>query len=312
MPRSVLLLVNRTKPDVVAGLADIRNTIAGAGGGRIVAELDADSTPLPAHVAAEADLVVVLGGDGTLMAQARRCVAAGLDRPLLGVNLGKLGFMAEFDPVSLRASAAGLFGGSPLTVQDRPMLRAVVRREGLAPAPIARTLALNDAVVTAGPPYRMITLAIRIDGHAGPIVTGDGLIVSTPIGSTAYSASAGGPIVSPDVAALSLTAIAPHTLSFRPVVVGLNSVIELDVLRANDGSEPSQGALSELVDGSLGGGGTALVLDGQVPTILRTGDTVIIRRHERPARFVRNPAGSYWATLLNKMKWASPPAVRSR
>lgn len=312
MSRSVLLLINRGKPDVVAALDEVRSTITRHGRGRIVGELDADASPLPSGAASGADMIVVLGGDGTLMAQTRRCVAAGLSLPLLGVNLGKLGFMAEFDLSSLRQQAAGVFGGAPLTVQDRPMLHAAVSTPSGSAVGIDlhRSLALNDAVVTAGPPYRMITLGIRIDGHAGPTVTGDGLIVSTPIGSTAYSASAGGPIVSPEVPALSITAIAPHTLSFRPVVVSQESTIELSVLRANDGSERSDGLLAELGDG--GGSGTALVLDGQVPAPLRTGDTLTIRRHAQPARFVRNPAGSYWATLLNKMKWASPPAVRSR
>jgi NAD+ kinase len=309
MARSVLLLINRTKPDVVAALDEIRTLITRTGKGSIVGELDADASALPPQAAKTANVVVVLGGDGTLMAQARRCVVAGVDLPLLGVNLGKLGFMAEFDLPSLRAQAAKLFGQAPLLVQDRPMLRAIVRRDGLEQDVLARSLALNDAVVTAGPPYRMITLGIRIDGHAGPTVTGDGLIVASPIGSTAYNASAGGPIVSPEVAAITITAIAPHTLSFRPVVVGLDSTIELDILQANDETDHTDGPLAELGNG---GGGTALVLDGQVPTRLRTGDVVVIRRHDRFVRFVRNSAGNYWATLINKMKWASPPAVRSR
>src|SRR6185295_2555666 len=97
------------------------------------------------------------------------------------------------------------------------------------------------------------------------------------------------PIVSPEVPAITITAIAPHTLSFRPVVVGIESTIELEMLRVNDGSEHSDGWLAELGDGAWesGGSGTALVLDGQVPAPLRTGDTVVIRRHGRPARFVR-------------------------
>ena len=306
--RSVLLLVNRHKPDVVAALDEVRGLIA-AGGGRIVTELDADGRPVTQAESDGADLIVVLGGDGTLMAQSRRCVALGL--PMLGVNLGKLGFMAEFDLPSLRAQAASLFNGSPLMVQDRPMLRVFATPRDAAaaaePAPLSQSLALNDAVVTAGPPYRMISIRIRIDGHDGPTVAGDGLIVSTAIGSTAYNASAGGPIMSPDVPALVMTAIAPHTLSFRPVVVNLSSTIELDIIEANDGDllpgDTAQQAAAR---------GTALVLDGQVPTPLRTGDRITIRTHARPARFVRNPSGSYWNTLLTKRRWAAPPAVRAR
>jgi len=314
MPRSVLLLVNRNKPDAVAALDEIRSLITDAGKGRIVAELDADNAPITAAQSTGADLVVVMGGDGTLMAQSRRCVALGL--PLLGINLGKLGFMAEFDLPDLRAQAAGLFDGSPLLISDRPMLRVTVAGHGAgsdSPSPdasLSRTLALNDAVVTAGPPYRMISMHIRIDGHSGPTVTGDGLIVCTAMGSTAYNASAGGPIMSPDVPAMAITAIAPHTLSFRPVVVNLASTIELTMIEANDSDDLVQGELAELAGN--GGAGTALVLDGQVPTRLRTGDKVLIRPHARPAKFVRNPAGSYWNTLLTKMRWAAPPAIRSR
>lgn len=320
--RAVLLVVNRTKPDVESALPEIRDLIASAGA-KVVCEVDADGVPISPGQAAGADLVVVLGGDGTLMSQARRCLGLGL--PLLGVNLGKLGFMAEFDLPSLRAQAKHLFGGEPLLIQDRPMLRVTVegpsngprhpQTPGLGPFDgggamgLSRQLALNDAVVTAGPPYRMISIQIRVDGHDGPTVTGDGLIVATAIGSTAYNASAGGPIISPDVPAMVITAIAPHTLSYRPVVVSLESTVELIMIRANDGSEASLGPLAELDGG--GCAGTALVLDGQVPARLRTEDRVVIRRHEQPARFVRNPAGSYWSTLLTKMRWAAPPAVRA-
>ncbi len=322
MSRAVLLLVNRQKPQVVAALDEVRTLITGTGRGRIAAELDADSVPISLEQARGADLIVVLGGDGTLMAQSRRCVALGL--PMLGVNLGKLGFMAEFDLPSLRTYAPRLFDGSPLLVQDRPMLRVSVERPAAngnggarnqPPPPsqgelmLSQSLALNDAVVTAGPPYRMVEIAIRIDGHDGPTVTGDGLIVSTAIGSTAYNASAGGPIISPEVPAMALTAIAPHTLSFRPVVVNLASTIELTMLRANDGGEAPVGSMADL---SAVATGTALVLDGQVPVRLRTRDKVTIRPHARPVRFVRNPGRSYWQTLLTKMRWAAPPAVRSR
>ena len=294
MGRNVLLLVNRDKPDVISSLAEVHALIKAHG--TLVAELDASNSFITAKQAAGADLIMVLGGDGTLMAQARRCIALGL--PLLGVNLGKLGFMAEFDLPDLRKQAATLFDGSPLVISDRPMLRVSVSSapsSGGVASSLSRPLALNDAVITAGAPYRMISMHVQIDGQVGrggPTVTGDGLIVCTAMGSTAYNASAGGPIISPDVPAMAITAIAPHTLSFRPVVVNLSSTIERTILEANEG--------------------TALVLDGQVPTPLKAGDTVTIRPHDRTAKFVRNPSGSYWHTLLTKMRWAAPPAVRSR
>ncbi|HMN42532.1 MAG TPA: NAD(+)/NADH kinase [Phycisphaerales bacterium] len=302
MGRSVLLLVNHDKPDVLSALEEVRALIARSG--RLVAELGAAGEPIRAEQAAGADLIIVLGGDGTLMAQSRRCVHLGL--PMLGVNLGKLGFMAEFDLAALRAQAALLLDGTPLVVQDRPMLRVSVSPDGPANDTLKgsdhlwRTLALNDVVVTAGPPYRMISIDIRIDGVEGPVVSGDGLIVSTPIGSTAYNASAGGAIISPDVPAMALTPLAAQSLAFRPVVVPAHATIELTLERAND--DPSIPGLA---------GGTSVVLDGQVAWRLRAGQTVTIRQHDTPVRFVRNPHGSYWTTLIHKMRWAAPPVTRA-
>ncbi len=295
MGRTVLLLVNRAKPDVLAALAEVRSLINAHG--RVAAELDANGREISVAEAKGADLIVVLGGDGTLMGQSRRCVHLGL--PMLGVNLGKLGFMAEFDLPALRLQAKALFDGSPLHVQDRPMLRATIDPP-LGSSPEG-ALAHNDVVITAGPPYRMIALAIKIDGTPGPSVVGDGLIVSTPIGSTAYNASAGGAIISPEVQAMALTPMAAHSLAFRPVVVPATSVIEITLERVND--DPSIPGLA---------GGTALVLDGQVASRVRAGQRITIRRDTRSARFVRNPHSSYWTTLISKLRWGAPPVTREQ
>lgn len=323
MPRSVLLLLNRSKPEVVQAAPRVRELIGRHA--RIVGEYEADSEPLPEEPSSRADLVVVLGGDGTLLAQSRRCVHLGL--PMLGVNLGKLGFLAEFDLDALEEQAPSLFDGSALLTQDRALLRvSVVASDAVATGGkgvggsgggggggIERSdLALNDAVITAGPPYRMISLRLRIDGHDGPTVTGDGLIISTPIGSTAYNASAGGPIVSPDVEAMVITPLAAHTLAFRPVVVNRHSTIEIIVERANEAGadhETGTGA-SPGFSGEIGCTGTTLVLDGQVSSTLRAGQRVIIRPHARAVRFVRNPRSNYWHTLVTKMRWAAPPSMR--
>ncbi len=292
--RSVLLIVNAAKPEAVQAAAQVRRLVV-TSGGTVAAELVADSAPLAPHVAAGVDLAVVLGGDGTLLSQARRFARVGI--PLLGVNLGKVGYMAEFDLDALALQARDLFGTAPLTMHDRPLLTVEVIRAGKAAPTGPDGLALNDAVITAGPPFRMITLSIRIDGHPGPRIDGDGLIVSTPMGSTAYNVSAGGPIVAPETHAMVLTPIAAHSLSFRPVVVSLDSTIELVVERANIATQG-------------GGLGTTLVLDGQNATQLVDGDIVRVRRNSQGARFVRNPDGSYWETLINKMRWAAPPRVR--
>lgn len=289
MPRSVLLIVNTAKPEAVAAAAQVRRLVV-TSGSKVAAELPADSSPLDPTLVRGVDFAVVLGGDGTLLSQARRFVGIGL--PLLGVNFGKVGYMAEFDLDALGHHASSLFGSEELTIQDRPLLTVeVVRRGKTLPA----GLALNDAVITAGPPFRMISLSVCIDGHPGPRIDGDGLIVSTPIGSTAYNVSAGGPIVALDVPAMVMTPIAAHSLSFRPVVVSLDATIELTVQRAN--TDPC-------------GMGTTLVLDGQNASTLADGDLVRIRRNGKAARFIRNPDGSYWATLINKMRWAAQPKGR--
>lgn len=292
MPRRVLLLFNSRKPDVLAALDEVRRVISAHAA--IAAEADA-ATDSPITDARGADLIVVLGGDGTLLSQSRRCV--NLHLPMLGVNLGKLGFMAEFDLAALREQAPVLFGGGALLLQDRPLIHASVHADGRARF---EGLALNDCVITAGPPYRMISIAMRIDGQTGPTVDGDGLIVSTPIGSTAYNVSAGGAILSPDLDALAITPIAAHSLSFRPVVVGGSSTIELLLQRVND---PPTGQTA---------GGTTLVLDGQVLVPLAKGERIVLHRHGTAVRFVRNPKGGYWTTLLNKMNWAAPLRARSR
>lgn len=308
MGRSIILLANRSKPDVRAALDEVRRLIQSHG--RIAADLDASQDAAAqlhaaSSVGRDADLVVVLGGDGTLLAQSRRCVSLGL--PMLGVNLGRLGFMAEFDVESLRDQAASLFGGSELSLQDRPLLDVTVagRPTPHTPSPVRfQGLALNDVVVTAGPPFRMISISLSIDGEEGPSVSGDGLIISTPTGSTAYNVSAGGSIVAPEVDALAITPIAAHSLAFRPIIVSGKSEIDLVMTRVNSRSSPASGSNSHE-------SGTTLVLDGQATTPLQVQDRVRIRKHPQPVRFVRNTRGSYWKTLVQKLHWAAPPRLRS-
>ncbi len=287
-------MVNRDKPEVLAALTQVRAAITGAGG-IIAAELDTlrDEPLTQSH---DADLVMVLGGDGTLLNQARRCMC--LQLPLLGVNFGKLGFLAEFDVHSLTRAADDLFNGhKPLTIVDRSLLAVRIDRPGQQP-PLGTQpgLALNDAAIVSGPPFRMIELGLSIDGHPGPIVQGDGVIVSTPVGSTAYNAAAGGPILAPDVSALVVTPLAVQTLSFRPVVVAGSSTISIELHRVNDEGEHA--------------GGTTLILDGRYACKLRRQDRLTITLHPRPVQLVANPAQSYWSTLISKMKWAQPPQMR--
>ncbi len=285
MPRSVLLIVNRDKPKAVAALDQIRALIDRHGA--IAGEIDADDSPITDTNGA--DLLMVLGGDGTLLAQARRCVDLGL--PLMGVNFGRLGFLAEFDEAALERCAEDLLGEKPLPISERMMLHASITRSG-GSAPAFESIALNDCAITAGPPYRVIEIGLALDGNGGPNIRGDGVVVSTPAGSTAYSLAAGGPIVAPGVNGISITPIAAHSLSFRPMVAPGEVQIDLTLLEANRDN---------------GCGGTTLVLDGQIQTPLENGDAVTIRQHDRRLRLVSNPESTFWRTLVRKMQWASTP-----
>lgn len=285
----MLLLVNRDKPDAPAAAREVRELIEQRG--HVVAELPADNEPLPDSLQ-HVDLVVVLGGDGTLLAQTRRCLDLGA--PMLGINLGKVGFMAEFDLTAVRLQADSLFGDGPLAIRNLGLLH--VQAYGSDDNLKLQGVALNDCVIVAGPPFRVVRLALTIDGTQGPILSGDGLVISTPTGSTAYNLSAGGPIVAPTVEAMSITPIAPHSFSFRPIVVGSSSIVEVAVLRANSTRQ---------------GMGTTLLLDGQNFLPLHTRDRILVTTHGKSVRFVRNPATDYWARLINKLAWARAPRGRS-
>lgn len=295
----LIILANHNKPLVTESLGGVRPWLESRA--KIVAEPDITRlTPDVAATLPPADLALILGGDGTLLAQAR--LLADLGIPVLGVNFGKLGFLAEFSLDDLRRHWDLIVSGQCRT--SRRMLLDVtvheVPSEGCAesperwPAAKFESIAVNDAVITAGPPFRMIELEITID--PGPrqasaaTFTGDGVIVSTPSGSTAYNLAAGGSIVSPDVDAMGITPICPHTLALRPIVVKADAGICLRVHRANEG--------------------TTLVIDGQIPQRLQSGEQVFIRRHERALLLVHNPDLSYWEMLARKLHWAVRPRGR--
>lgn len=292
MPRSVLLVVNARKARALEATSEVRGLIERHG--RLVGVVN--SADLSDEVAQgrigtpgaeRPDLIVVLGGDGTILSASRATLGMGI--PLLGINTGKVGFMAGYEVAAFREAAPELLGDAPLRTNDHRTLEGtVVDRDG---AERYRATAVNELVVTAGPPYRMITLDLTIEGQPGPTVSGDGLIVSTPLGSTAYNISAGGPIVAPGVDACVITPIAAHSLSFRPIV--LHADIPVDILvRSVNATEEA---------------GTTLLIDGQGHHRLIEGDTVRIRPGSRKVRFVSDPRVSYWRTLLGKMHWASTP-----
>ena len=284
MSRSVVLITNRHKPNAVAAVDEVRSLIEQHG--QLVAEINSrDEDGLPG--ADQVDLVIALGGDGTILSAARKCLT--LRAPLLGVNTGKVGFMAGYELDSFRKHAKELLGNSPLTTHPVTPIHGVVRTKDGTPRHAA--FALNEFVVSAGPPFRMITLDISVDQQPGPTVSGDGLIVSTPLGSTAYNVSAGGPIVAPGVNAMIITPIAAHSLSFRPIVIPASSDVQVRLTSAN----------------AIESSGTTLIIDGQVSHRLDEGDTLKVTAAKEQVEFVLDPGISYWQTLLGKMHWASEP-----
>jgi NAD+ kinase len=243
-----------------------------------------------------ADMILVLGGDGTLLSTARRLHGRAI--PLMGVNFGRLGFLASFTPEEFPKHLEQLLAGK-LPIVRRAMLEASVvgsdvktleAKEVAAKRKFSAT-ALNDAVITAGPPFHMIELELGANGDEGIRYFGDGVIVSTPSGSTAYNVSAGGPIISPDVEAFCITPICPHSLSFRPVVVSSGSSVVVGAVRVNEG--------------------TTLFCDGQASTRLIAGDRVIIRRSANDVLLVENPDSQKWKGLAEKLNWASSPKYNS-
>ena len=234
---------------------------------------------LPLHV----DLVVVMGGDGTLLSMATRIAQAGRDIPILGVNFGSLGFLTEIRIDELEASLSRVLDGSA-EYDERAMLAADVHR---GDAIFDSRIVLNDVVFTKGALSRMIELSVSVSGGFVTRVKADGLIVAPATGSTAYNLSAGGPIVHPGVDAIVLTPIAPHTLTHRPVVIPGGSIVEVTP-HVDDGSDDS-----------------FVTYDGQSGYPLQPGDLVRVRRSERRLRLVKAAARSYFELLREKLKWGA-------
>ncbi len=223
------------------------------------------------------DLVIVLGGDGTLLSAAR--AVGEREIPLFPVNLGGLGFLTAISVPHLYPELERALRGE-YRVSPRRMLHCELRRSG---AIVSSFLALNDIVVTKASLARMIDLVARVDQHFVCRYKADGLIVATPTGSTAYSLSAGGPIIFPSVACFSLTPICPHMLTNRPVIVP--ETFEIDLL-------------------NLAADGDAwLTVDGQVGEPLRKDDHVVCRRSDHAIQLIRPPKLMFFDVLREKLKW---------
>ncbi len=220
-------------------------------------------------------LAIALGGDGTLLHAARQLRTQGT--PLLGVNLGTLGFLTELAPEEMAAGLAQVLQGEARE-DRRSVLAAEVRG-----ATVKRLEALNDFVISKGPLARVIDFELMIEGENVAHYRADGLIVATPTGSTAYSLSAGGPLVQPELAAWAITPICPHALNNRPLLVRDTARIEIHMLAVGEQ--------------------TYLTMDGQPGCPLAAGDRIIFQKSPHDVRLVRRPGYSYYDLLRRKLKW---------
>lgn len=222
------------------------------------------------------DCIIVLGGDGTLLQSARAVAKAGI--PIFGVNFGQLGFLTEIEVGEIYPSLEKLLAGE-YEIEERMMLEAVVRRQGLV---VERSVALNDVVIAKGAFSRLITLHIYINDEPVSTIPADGVILATPTGSTAYSLSAGGPIVPPSLEVMLITPICPHSLTSRPMVVSPASQVK--VIVSNHVGE------------------VMLTLDGQHGFRLQQHDEIIISKAATGGSFIKLKGRTFFQVLGEKLK----------
>jgi len=269
----------RGKAEIVAsyGIEDLKQTC--------MTTLSAEGL----KVLKKCDFAIVFGGDGSIISTARKVSKVSL--PVIGVNVGKLGFLAEFSVAELKDFFPHL-KDSTVPIDNRMMLNCRVFGSGGGKERDEKfcSAAINDLYITAGPPFRMIELKILVDGQPLAGCVTDGLIISSPTGSTAYNLSAGGPILSPKIQAMVITPICPHSLSFRPIVIKADSKIEVFGVRVNDG--------------------TTISIDGQVSLSLSIDDVVRVEKANNDFLIVNNPLRSQWDTLATKLSWAEKPKYK--
>jgi NAD+ kinase len=229
-----------------------------------------------ATLAREVDLLLVFGGDGTMLRAARQM--AGSRTPILGVNIGRLGFLTAVPARDLGAALKQIWTGQ-FRLESRALIEATMKRNGK----VARYTALNDIVVSRGETSRLIQLDVNVDGEPLNCYRGDGLIISSPTGSTAYSLAAGGALVSPTAEVFELTPICPHTLSNRSLILPLASTIRVCAITP----KPS----------------TILSADGDVVAELEAGDEVVIKRSRSTVRLVQLANSSFFEALRQKLNW---------
>ncbi len=282
-PLKLMILGNGTKPSVVAEAERLHRALTDFPGVTPVGvdlSAESDLSRLPADVA------LVLGGDGSVLHTARRMGDA--PTPALGINLGRLGFLTELTPDELCDHLVDL-AERRFTVDNLMTLSCTLHHRDGSPPETFR--GLNDVVLRAAPAFHLLEIGLSIDGEDVITYRGDGLIVATPVGSTAHSLSAGGPILPPNAQSFVVTPLCAHTLTQRPLVDDHHKVYELTPLAE--------------------GVATVLVVDGQVQVCVEAGDRIAIRLGDPPFPIVRFGDHSFYRTLRDKLGWgASPPGMR--
>jgi len=249
-----------------------------------------------ARIAREADFAIVVGGDGTMLGIARQVAREGL--PVVGVNHGRLGFMTDI-PLASTFEAIGAILDGNFESESRLMLEARVQRRTSArakPQTLFEAVALNDVVIARGSISGMVEVSVSVDGVHAYTQRADGLIVATPTGSTAYSLSAHGPILHPQLAGLVLVPIAPQALSNRPIVLPDHVEITVTLDRA-----------TQLDHGTMAGNPASASFDMQTFTELREGDEIVIRRSPHRVTFLHPPGYNYFGVLREKLHWTRMP-----
>lgn len=240
------------------------------------------ATMTPAEIGRHADVAIVVGGDGTMLGIARQL--APFNVPLIGINQGRLGFMTDISQEGMIPVLADMLSGK-LEAEQRTLLEGSVVRSGET---IFHALAFNDVVVARGATTGMAELKVEVDGHFMYNQRSDGLIVSTPTGSTAYALSAGGPLLHPNLSGIVLVPIAPHALSNRPIVVPDASTIEIEI---------------------MGGRDISVNFDMQSLASLQHHDRIVIKRSAHTITFLHPQGWSYYDTLREKLHWHEYPSV---
>ena len=283
--QTIGIISKSADPSVAESLATLLAFLERRGIPVLLDESAAASVPNPSApvvsreaLAARCDLAIAVGGDGTLLNAARSLADAGV--PLLGINRGRLGFLADILPADMAACLDQVLAGEFLE-EERTLLHAEVLRNGQC---LHRSDALNDVVIHKFDIARMIELETHIDGRFLNTQRSDGLVLATPTGSTAYALSGGGPILHPTLSAIVLVPICPHTLTNRPIVVNDHASIEV-VLHGGSVTEAQ------------------VTCDGQVKFPLDCGDRVRVRRKDKPIRLLHPPGHDHYEVLREKLRW---------